>query len=183
MKKKVIIITITTIALIAVLCLLVICLSFNNSPRYTMYRLIVAEKENNPELACEYFDFDKIADNHIGRVTEAMMEQLEDNPFATMGLSLIQNMKPGLVAKMKKELTAGNASDELKAKSKFEIYYICLTGNFDKVEDKYKKISKNKFEMTTCPKNNKENCTPARILEKTNNKWVVTDIKVDIPKN
>jgi len=165
--------------------------NFQNSPQYTIYQLAIAAKENNAELAYQYYDFEKITDNVVNKVSESIIKSAGNNQYVVSYInSMLKNMKQKRVEQMKEGIKAGFelndksefAANKLKDKSKPEIFVAVMTNNIPEVKTSYKKLSAGKYELISCPVDTKKECSLPIIFEKEGGKWVITDFDVKLPK-
>ncbi len=181
MKKKVIIIF-CSIILTAVVSFSVFWTGFKNSYKYSYYQILMAQKNNDAEALLSYFDFDSIVNKIVDVQIEEMKKSLNGNPFASFGISLMENLKPALAEFMKegvKENFSKNSNELQKVNSIAIIYNICRNKPFENQIMIDKKIDDNTVKVQVC-ESNKKNCYTF-LFQNMNDKWIITGI--DLPKN
>lgn len=175
MNKKIFLIGLGAIAIVVVSVILTLYINFRTSYRYTQYQFYMAAKKANSALALEYYDINKIVDNKISSVVS---DELNDNPFAALGIAMIENMRPSLVNTLEKQIVESyetvNADDLPNAITLFWLAYNDKPINKDYIFE-FKKINDKKVikkEINTI-----DNSNTVYTMQKIDKKWVVTSVE------
>ncbi len=175
MNKKKLIITFVVIFVLLIIVLISLYIGFRQSVRYAMYDLTLAQKYQDSQTALKYYDIEKIADNAIAEATEELVN--EDNPFAGLGIGILNNMKDSLVAKYRKDLTEEYESEQpqLKSLNNIVILYHTITDKpIAAATITFKKVSKNKVIQTFT---NTEGASMSRTWVKDDRGWKIIELK------
>ena len=97
MNKKKLVIFIGTFILSIILILSSLYIIFRQSVQYAIFQLTLAQKYQDSQTALQYYDIEKIADSAIADATEELAN--DDNPFAGLGISMLNNMRDAIIAK------------------------------------------------------------------------------------
>ena len=80
--------------------------TYTDTPQYSLARMTVAVSNGDWEGFLEYVDIDRLTegfvDAAISKVTEQFLKEEGDNPFAALGLGVLQGMKPTMISEAKK---------------------------------------------------------------------------------
>lgn len=175
MDKKKLAISLSVLTLLIIIILSSIFIAFRQSVRYAIFQLTLAQKYQDSQTALKYYDIEQIADNVIADITDELAN--DDNPFAGLGISMINNMKDSLIAKYRKDITEQYETEdaELKSLNNFVILYYTISDKPIKASKiTFKEISKNKVIQTFAYT---EGTSMSRTWVKNNNQWKIIEIK------
>lgn len=175
MNKKKLIIFLSVFILLIIGVFSSIYITFRQSVRYAIYQLALAQKYQDSQTALKYYDIEQIADNVIADITDELAN--DDNPFAGLGISMINNMKDSLIAKYRKDITEQYETEypELEALNNFVILYYTISDKpilASKIT--FKEISKNKVIQTFAYT---EGASMSRTWAKNDNQWKIIELK------
>ena len=174
----------SVILMIGIVAVIVSYLNFLNSWRYIRYQIILANEHKNSEVV-KYFDFEKLADNHIQReisqaknLDEALGRPHDD--FSDMlAYQFYNSNKEMIVKNMESTLrqTFENApdADPSTQESDLKTFWKAFRNQpISRPSFQVKNLSKQKVE-TTDTNNNDEGDNITIVYEKVNKEWRVTD--------
>lgn len=180
MKKSLIIIF--SVLLLISISLLCVFLHFKNSYKYVIYQTQILLKANDIR-GCNYFDFGKIIENGTQRTIkqninlDLALNRNHDYEADALTLQMMNNLKDSMIIQQKliceSQFENSNKQD---TDSNFEIFWNVFT-NYKYSKDKkmdVEKISKTKYDVEFCNKQNDEDCNN-HVYEKINNKWYIVE--------
>uniref|UniRef100_UPI004026DF1B hypothetical protein n=1 Tax=Candidatus Stercorousia sp. TaxID=3048886 RepID=UPI004026DF1B len=175
MNKKKLVIFIGTFILSIILILSSLYIIFRQSVQYAIFELTLAQKYQDSQTALQYYDIEKIADSAIADATEELAN--DDNPFAGLGISMLNNMRDAIIAKYKKDLTEEYETEyqQLKSLNNIAILYHTITNKPIAASTiTFKTISKNKVIQTFT---NADGESMSRTWAKNDNQWKIIELK------
>ena len=163
------------LAIIAIL-LIILVINFKNSAAYARFELAVAAQNKDSSICDKYYDYDKIVDSYI----MDYYKQIEDNPFAGWGYSMMENMRPAMVKRFKAEITASFEEGVPKKVNVVNLLYRNIFNEPNTGLVKVEKFGNKKEKFYKCIEN--KNYCSIYVWEKIDKIWKVTGISLINPE-
>ena len=154
--------------------LIVLVINYKNSAKFARLELAIAAQNNDASMCKKYYDFDKIIDSYILEY----YKKIDDNPFAGWGYSIIENMRPVLVSKLKADIISTCENTVSKKVNIFTLLYRNIFDKSDLYVIKVKKFGNKKEKFYKCTKDY-SNCSEF-VWEKVDKEWKITDFSLNI---
>ena len=174
MKKKMVFIVIGCVIAIIIAGMIIGYYNFKNSYRYTQYQLYLATKKSDSTIAMKYYDIDKIVDN---KISDIISSEMQNNPFAALGVAIVENMRPALIKNVEKQISDSydnHGNDNMPCKLKLFWYAYTNTPVNPNFKFEFKKINDKKIKITAIER--MENTQTTFTMQKIEKRWVITAI-------
>lgn len=170
MNRKKLIISLSIVLFSVIVIFSSLFIVFKQSVKYAAYQLFLAKKYQDSQLALQYFDLEKMTDAEIVQKTDELINS--GNPFATIGINMLNNMRDTLISKNRQSVIEvyEEENPELKKINDIKILYCIITEKpILNTRIVFKKVSKNKVIQNYIHKDGSS--SPGWIWIKENKRW------------